>query len=51
MRYGGVIPDDAFFGQDKNVFGDHDGKNAFDIKTGKDEATKITEASKITETE
>lgn len=35
QRYGGTIPDDADFTQDKNVFG---GDNAFDIKDGKQNA-------------
>lgn len=47
-RYGGTIPDDADFTQDKNVFG---GDNAFDIKDGKLDAQAIIEKKKKAEQE
>ena len=34
VRYGGTIPDDAYFGEEKNV--DGGGMMAFDIKTSAD---------------
>ena len=45
-RYGGTIPDDSDFTQDKNVFG---GDNAFDIKSGKQDAQAIIDQKKKAE--
>ena len=41
VRYGGKIPDDAYFGEDKNV--DKGGMIAFDIKTSANAAAQFAE--------
>ena len=41
VRYGGTIPDDAYFGEDKNV--DSGGMMAFDIKTSANAAAQFAE--------